>query len=456
MNHLLNITRKELKELLTPSTVLTVLVVLVMFAGLGMVFSQQAEDVTTPSPLLVVNEDTSLSGITDPEGYQDAVAVINMLYGVQYDLDPSQVPSYVTVHTGAMSDGDLFALMNEVGAGSVIIIKDGFASCIENMDANNPAVLDTKFIYESKGVFGSVSSMVAYNISNAVNQYISSQLVLTETSNPFVLAPVSAANHYTYFNGNFVEGVMPAEIDNALMNQSMIIPIIIMVIIMMIGSIVISSMGNEKENKTLETLLTMPVKRTTIVTGKLLAASITGLLFGAAYMVGMMFYMNGVTSGLSSSVDLNALGLTLDAVDWAIILLQMFLTILAALGICMILGAFVKNYKSAQTMTLPISVLAMIPMFVIMFMGWETLPTLGKVLLFVIPFTHPMMIMNNLMFGNMALVLGGLVYNAAFMLVVIYITVRLYKSDILITGLSQNKYVVRMRNMFLGGRQSEE
>ena len=232
------------------------------------------------------------------------------------------------------------------------------------------------------------------------------------------------------------------------MGQTMMMPIIIMIIIVMIGSIVIGSVGNEKENKTLETLLTLPVKRTVIVAGKLLASAITGLVFGAAYMLGMMMYMGSLMNTMTGDVTLESLGMALGLVDWAMVLVVLFLAILSALGLCMILGAFTKNYKAAQTMTLPISVLAMIPMFILMFMGWESLSVVAKVLLFIIPFTHPMMVMNNLMFGNIELVILGMGYLLVFTAVIIYITVRLYKSDILITGLSQNPYVVKFKNMF--------
>ena len=119
-------------------------------------------------------------------------------------------------------------------------------------------------------------------------------------------------------------------------------------------------MGSEKENKTLETLLTMPIKRTTIISGKLLAAAIVGLVYGVAYMIGMMFYTTGLTVG-STSVNLSEYGLALDAVDWILLMLILFLAIFSALGICMILGAFTKNYKMAQQMTMPISFLAIIP-----------------------------------------------------------------------------------------------
>jgi len=48
------------------------------------------------------------------------------------------------------------------------------------------------------------------------------------------------------------------------------------------------------------------------------------------------------------------------------------------------------------------------------------------------------------MYNDYALVLSGIAYMAAFAVVTIAITVRLYSSDILITGLGQNKTYQRL------------
>ena len=276
-----------------------------------------------------------------------------------------------------------------------------------------------------------------------MNDYIGNRLVsedpsLDKNEIDIIKAP-SLMTGSTFFNGTLQKGVTPDQIYSALGNQTMFVPIIIMLVIVMIGSIVISSIGNEKENKTMETLLTLPINRTTIVSGKLIGASIAGLIMGALYMVGMYFYINGVMITTGDGVSLESLGLTLDVLDWIMVIATMFLAIICALGMCMILGAFAKNYKAAQTYVLPISVLALIPMFITMFGSYGELPMILQVLLFIIPFTHPMVVMQNLMFGNMAMVFGGLAYLLVFAFAMIYVTVRLYKSDILLTGIILKK-----------------
>lgn len=90
-------------------------------------------------------------------------------------------------------------------------------------------------------------------------------------------------------------------------------------------------------------------------------------------------------------------------------------------------------------MTLPISVLAMIPMFIFLLSDWNSLGPVMRAIMFAIPFSHPMMIMQNLLFGNVLLVVSGLVYCVIFAVVTILITVRLYNSDILLVGLGSTK-----------------
>ena len=216
------------------------------------------------------------------------------------------------------------------------------------------------------------------------------------------------------------------------------IPLVIMMIIIMAGGTVISSMGMEKENKTLETLLTLPVKRGSIVAGKIAGSAIVGLIMAVIYMVGFGYYMQSLTS---SEIDLQDYGLTLGVTDYLLVLISLFITILAGLSLCMVLGCFAKNYKSAQTLTFPVTALAMIPMFMIMFKDFETLPLSLKIILFMIPFSHSMMSMRLLMFNDYLLVIAGITYVALFTIVTIAIAIWIFKTDRLLTGRTRKKRV---------------
>ena len=438
MSHMTSIIRKEVRELLTPGSVISVLVMVVLFAGLGGLIGGEVDSAAElPTFGFVVDEDGDYYDDWNP--YDVLCNETN--YGAEAD-------SKIMLMDSAYGDDEaILAEMREKGITSVLALPDA-DSFRESMTNGTQVTMKQYYLYEPTGLFGTVSSSVLSSVVSILNTSLSQEIMSsagTGLDYDFVTNPiVSGTNDVsTIVDGEVHTGITPSDISNEITSQTLMIPIVIMIIIMMVGSIVISSMGSEKENKTLETLLTMPIKRTSIVSGKIVAAAIVGLVYGLAYMVGMSIYMGSMTGTIagSSSVNLEDLGMSLDILDWFLIMVSMFLAIVCALGICMILGAFAKNYKSAQTMTMPLSILAMIPMFIIMFTGWYGSGGVLQAITFAIPFSHPMMAMQALMYGDMTLVLGGIAYMAVFALVSILITVRLYNSDILITGLGQNKYV---------------
>jgi len=105
-------------------------------------------------------------------------------------------------------------------------------------------------------------------------------------------------------------------------------------------------MGMEKENKTLETLLTLPVKRSSIITGKIIASAVVGLLMAVIYMLGFGYYMQSLTTGLE--VNLADFGLALGVQDYLLVGLSVFVTLLAGLSLCMVLGASRRTTKARR------------------------------------------------------------------------------------------------------------
>ena len=438
MSHMTNIIKKAVRELLTPGSVISVLFMVVLFAGLGGLIGGEVDSAAELPTFGLIAE--------DGDYYEDwnPTDVLKSAYGE----DASKI--VIMDSTCDSSDADIVAEMQERGIANVIALPS-IESFNQSIADQTQVSVRQFYLYEPTGLFGSVSSTVMSSVVSILSSSLSQKLVTDAGSDvdyQFLMTPIGTASEdiSTIVDGQAHSGITPYDISNEITSQTLMIPIVIMIIIMMVGSIVISSMGSEKENKTLETLLTMPVKRTSIVSGKIVAAAIVGLVYGLAYMVGMSIYMGSMTGSITvaSSVSLEDLGMALGAADWVLVMVSMFLAIVCALGICMILGAFAKNYKSAQTMTMPLSILAMIPMFIIMFTGWYGAGGAIQFITFIIPFSHPMMAMQALMYGDMTLVIGGIVYMAAFAIVSILITVRLYNSDILITGLGQNKYIQKL------------
>jgi ABC-2 type transport system permease protein len=220
----------------------------------------------------------------------------------------------------------------------------------------------------------------------------------------------------------------PEKIISFFSSQSMSIPIVIMIMIVTSGGIVISSMGMEKENKTLETLLTLPIKRSYIVTGKIIGATIVGAIIAFLYMLGLRYYIS------SFGMQEKLAGFNLNGMDYALISISLFFSLLAGLSLCLVIGSFAKNYKSAQILSLPVSILAIIPMFILMFQDFSSMSTPLKAIIFSIPFSHPMMAPSLLLLDEYSLVVYGIVYSAIFSIICILIATWIFKTDLLITG----------------------
>lgn len=59
-----------------------------------------------------------------------------------------------------------------------------------------------------------------------------------------------------------------------------------------------------------------------------------------------------------------------------------------------------------------------------------------KVVIFAIPFTHPMLSIRNLLFGKELFVVYGCIYNVALAVILIILITKIFNSDRLITGVS--------------------
>ena len=421
MNALVNIIKKELKELLTPATILPIVVIAIIFGSIGSSMEGIQEELDEKPVLGLINEDNSnLSKIVTSILENESEIIFNSsdIADKKYGLEQVK-----------QQDGM-----------ALIVINKNFSIDILN---DTRGGLEVYWIMKGAGLFDTISSGVVEQLITSINREISKTLVEDNTTvnASIALWPTSRIDT-TYFKDREIK-LSPGAISGMLSSQSMLIPIVIMMIIIMAGNMVISSMALEKENKTLETLLTLPVKRTHIVTGKIVASAIIGLLFAVVYMFGMSRYLQGFQ--MSEGLNLADFDLALTSSDFVLIGISLFITLIAALALCMLLGTMAKNYKSAQTLTFPVAMLAMIPMFVIMFADFDTLPLALKGLLFAIPFSHPMMASRALIFNDYALVIAGIIYVSIFAVVTIFIVVWVFKTDRLLTGSTKVKRFFKLK-----------
>jgi ABC-2 type transport system permease protein len=402
-----NIIKKEFKELFLISTLLPIVVIAIVFGSVGNMVGNVQESMKAKPVIGIVDMDIgNLSGI--------AMSILT--------------ENAKVVYNGNDTESGLGEVKKANGV-ALLVIPGNFSQSIY---ANQPGAIQIYWIMKGAGMMDSISSSVGEGLIQSVNQGISTNLIQQNSSidAALVLNPTKRVDT-TFFKGKEIEGLSPSQLSNMLNSQSIVIPIVILMLIIMAGSIVISSMGLEKENKTLETLLTLPIGRSQIVIGKMVGSALVGMIMAGIYMLGFSRYMS---SFQSSNINLADFGLGLGVQDYVLVGISLFTALLAGLSLCIVLGTFAKNYRSGQTLIFPITALAMISMFVTMFKDFSTVPVALRILVFAIPFSHPMMAMRALMLDNYPLVIGGIAYTAVFTAVMIAIAVRIFNSDRLLTG----------------------
>jgi len=402
-----NIIKKEFKELFVISTILPIIVIAIVFGLVGQSIGNIGEKMAEKPVIGIVDMDGgNLSSI--------AVSILTENARVVYD--------------GRDTQSGLQEVTKENGV-ALLVMPGNFSQSIY---AGQPGEMEIYWIMRGAGMMDSISSGVVEALIQSVNQGISTRLIQEDGSfDPAVVLTPTRRVETTFLKGKEIRGLSASQLSNILGSQSIAIPIVVMMLIIMAGASVIGSMGMEKENKTLETLLTMPVRRSHIVIGKMVGSALVGMIMAAIYMAGFSRYMG---SFQVSDINLANFGLALSMPDYLLVGISLFAALLAGLALCIVLGTFAKNYRSAQTLIFPITALAMISMFTTIFKDFDTLPVVLRILVFAIPFSHPMMAMRALMMGSYSLVVGGIAYNAAFTVIMVWIAVRIFNSDRLLTG----------------------
>lgn len=272
MSGLGNIIKKEVRELLTPATFLPIILVALIFGVMGNSIQGIQQQAQTPPVIGVIAEDTGSFGTMASTILHTQAKVV---YNSTTSLDQQTGVSTIEQKNGV----------------ALVVIPQNFT---ERIDHGERGTLEVFWIMKGAGVLDSISSSMLEGLIAQINTNISRTLIKANTTAnaTLVLSPTQSLQT-TYFKNREFVGLSPNVIVGMLSSQSLLIPIVMMMIIIMAGSIVITSMALEKENKTLETLLTLPVKRTSIVTGKIVAAAFIGLLLAIIYMIGMGYISRG-------------------------------------------------------------------------------------------------------------------------------------------------------------------
>mgnify|MGYP001077294336 CR=1 FL=1 len=428
MSNFTNILKKEVKELLTPQMIVGIFIPCIMLVFVGYAMGGVMGE--------VAGGEINLA-ILDDDDTQNSKNIIDTL-AKQENITINALEKKETEH--AIEEA------KEKGVSMLLVIPEGFGSKIDQMEV---AQIELYSILKGFGMREMASTAKVQFVIALINEETAMRNIQEAVpgKNPIGLLHPILPIDFLVIKEKVAPG-NPAQLVGVMMSQSVMIPVILMIVVMYSSMMVITSMGMEKENKTIETLLTLPVKRTNIIAGKIVGSSVVALLMAGVYMIGFGYYMQAFTQPaqgqLPASIGLADLGLTMGPIEYGILGISLFLAILVALSLAMIIGVYTQDVKSAQTMIMPLMFMVMIPFFLLMFMDADTLPLALKILLYAIPFSHPIIASRALLFNNYLPVIGGIVYMAGFALVTLWLTVRIFNTDKVLTAkLSMKKFKMR-------------
>jgi ABC-2 type transport system permease protein len=317
---------------------------------------------------------------------------------------------------------------------NLVIIPSGFS---QNITEGGAATLTIYTPFEGGGGIAASAQSSAINSllysfeSTIVDQRINEafpEANSTEILNPILLSEKSIVK------GKSAD-VSPDVLFGLMMSQSVAMPVGIMTLLIFSMQLASTAVASEKEEKTLETLLTMPINRTTILAGKLTGSIMVAIVGALAYLVGFSYYMNSFTSMIpTGTVDLAAIGLAPTIASYAIMGVSLFMALLSALALAISLSVFADDVRGAQALVGPLFILFVVPMIFSMFTDIYALPFPLSIILLAIPFTHSMLATNVAFTGNYIGAIGGIVYMAIFTIIVLYIASRLFGTEKILTA----------------------
>jgi ABC-2 type transport system permease protein len=403
---------KELKELIRDPKILIGMIVLplVIFPVMGLVMGyavETAQEQAQKATLLVVNND-------DGNWSQTFISYLDetMNVAVLNDITPQEVVAQ--------------NLLTEYNSTQFVEIPSNFSQNmtqhIDDGDLTVTATVNVYGVFQGGGIFSNIGSSGFSAFVSGFNRAIAPDVVYTYQS--------------TIIKGEIQEGIDPATLSGLMLSQSIALPVTLMIMLTYSMQIAATSVAMEKEEKTLETLLTVPVDRFAILMGKLSSTIIVAGVAAVTVLVGYNYMLGSISFGITSTatIDLVALGLVPSPVGYALLGISLFVTLLSALALAVIISAFSEDVRGAQALVGYLYPIVFIPALVLIYLDINTLPLAVKAILYAIPYSHPIIATKAIVLGDYTTVAFGIIYVAAFTVVIMYIASRLFATEKILTA----------------------
>lgn len=406
--------RKEIMNLVRDKKLLfgLIIVPLILYPAMGKMIQVGFEQAQEETHVAIVNFDEGRYG-------ELLIKALNV------------TPNVTVTVIGAESLQDALEKASREEQNVLVIIPSNFTYAIEN---------NLRAEIEIYGIFNTIGTGMRESVSEtrirAVVDVLSEELAKIKMKragfdNPeAVLEPVGAVSK-SVIRGRIVD-VPPSIVSLVLASQSLSLPLIVFLMVTITAQMSAGAVAAEKENKTLETLLTLPVKRTTIVASKIAGTAVMGLVAALAYMIGLRNYLGNFQA--DAGISLEDLGLGITPEGMLLFAVIVFLTIVFALALAMLLAVYAEDVQSANTVVSSVILPLAFPAFLLMFVDLSQLPAFARYGLLAIPFTHPIAAYRYAVTGEYQMMLLSIAYLALVGGATLYLTARIFSSEKVLTA----------------------
>ncbi len=418
MKRFTNLLKKEIKELVTKQLIISLAFTILLFNFIGQVSKKEVQKAIGIQTISALDQDGSAASQALLKGLESARFKI---------LGQSGKTKEQALETAKSGESKL-----------LLVIPAGFGDSLKDL---KPSEIETYSFMRTFSLIGARGQIVVGGVISALNNLISNNFLkdkLPEFDPQSLKNPIKSKD-FVVVRDRMAEG-SAAQVAGLISQQSLLIPVVLMMIVMYSSQMVISAVAMEKQNKTLETLLTVPIKRTSIITAKMLAAGLVGLISAGVYMFAFKGFVGGIGEEAAragaqagGAAMMRQLGLYFSTSGYVILGLSLFLAILVALALAMILGVLAEDFRSAQNMIMPLMFMVMIPYFISLFADINTVALPIKLFILAIPFSHPFLVSQNLYLGNYGMIAGGLGYMLVIFVVLVIFAARVFSSDKILT-----------------------
>ncbi len=427
---LLNIIVKEIKELVRDPKILLgmIIVPLIMFPLMGFAVQtsmKAAEESMRSISLAVMDLD------------RDPVAENLTIFLVSLNVTIVKIDN--------LNFTEAVDYVQQSNLTGLIVIPPDFSN---NITEGLEAELDVYTVFRGGGIAESTSSSVISSLLETFEEGLVFQKLaekIPEENPETVLNPINMFEK-SIIKGKSVE-ISPSVLFGLMMTQSTVMPVGIMMLLIFAMQLAATSVASEKEEKTLETLLTLPINRFTILVGKLTGSIIVAVVGAIAYLVGFNYYMGSFMGIMPAEigVDLAAIGLAPTPISYLLLGASLFVSLLSALALAISISVFAEDVKGAQALVGPLSIMLVFPMIFMMFTDVYALSFPLIIILLAIPFTHPMLASKVAFTGDYLTAVIGIVYVSIFTIAVLYIAAKLFGTEKILTAKLRFKWLRRRK-----------